>query len=1390
VKQDIVEIENQVNVIAANAVLSDGNGNVDGTNGSTNIKRLLVSGGLITREVNKQSILPSARILSDVAAMDEVVVLVEEAVVEPEFLEGKVEASGTGVPADGYAFYRYDDSNVTDGLNSRVEIEMPKNTNKGYIFGRGLTIGTDSKSDSQYKVVLQNAACVTDPGNEGLPTAIVSKRYAESNYVQIKNVDDEEGTRSISLPVITSWSQPSPFSPTNLSGWIKYPPTAPEPVEVTNDGTVVAPSRLGVQFSYTVPPESTNAVGMDNTSPINSVKFTGTVRLAKNFSVAKLWLMDVTDPSDPSVFFESALANGNGSVLVRNGYKTTESTEIDMDPELTDPLSILFSRASPATFINSNGFMEFVGANVPRYDHDPTTLAPKGLLLEPSKTNTQQRTTDMRAWTQSGTQTITTNDFPLLVNGRYHHLITANGTSGIKAIRRGFSGSSNMLTASIYLRRGTNNFAQLYIGEVSIFANFDLVTGQPGNKTATVTSTMTPCVNGWYRCTMSFTSSSAANMFVSIVTSATSVRAEINTLNTSIYVTAPQVEVGTVATSYIENVGTATTTRAADVYTPRPAWDVTPITGDALNDDLQIEFSVWRQGGKLDIGSGYTVPLTWPFALTQDKKMRCVFVVETAGGTSRFTMVKNKVALLSNSVDTAIEPPNDSETRLGTLKRKWKSVHASEFDAHQGSVKNVKLVVDNTTFIGDAVPHTYIQQLQLGGGGGGDGQTTPDLSNYIQKNVDVDISASYTFDSGKLRLRNGAGTNEVAAKSDLNWTTITGKPVLFSGNYDDLSNKPTLTTGPQGPIGETGPAGPHGLQGDKGDTGAQGLQGPTGPVGPQGLQGDAGAQGVQGIAGPQGLIGPIGPQGLKGDKGDTGAQGVQGLTGPIGPQGPKGDAGAQGLQGLTGPAGPVGATGATGAASTIAGPQGLKGDKGDTGAQGIQGLPGPAGPQGPKGDTGAQGLQGTVGPAGPVGATGATGAASTIAGPQGPKGDKGDTGAQGIQGIAGPQGLKGDKGDTGAQGLQGLTGPQGPTGATGATGAASTIAGPQGPIGPTGPAGPNATIANVTGLQTALDGKAASSHTHTIANVTGLQTTLDGKAATSHTHTIANVTNLQTALDGKAASSHTHTIANITDFKTGTWTNINRPEWTNNFGWENVGPFMFPTEASNFDIIAYNSITPTMDYMYNLGQKQKRYKHVYTQFVMCGSVYFNNQTSEMFTGSYNELRDLPVEDTVLRNFENFTSKLGVGGLEREVTGLNPSPNPLSYTTVKLRLTEYSLPPVAGLTINNATLHFKTYYGPNSINFPIGNSKMEGVIPMGLSTFTVNGDAHTLIKQEEQAVVNDSCNLNGTDITRVLLYVNVSTALTLNRDVLCFSDTLSNFTGPSIKDHITNITNRR
>lgn len=76
-------------------------------------------------------------------------------------------------------------------------------------------------------------------------------------------------------------------------------------------------------------------------------------------------------------------------------------------------------------------------------------------------------------------------------------------------------------------------------------------------------------------------------------------------------------------------------------------------------------------------------------------------------------------------------------------------------------------------------------------------------------------------------------------------------------------------------------------------------------------------------------------------------------------------------------------------------------------------------------------------------------------------------------------------------------------------------------------------ISDVSGLQTALDGKASTTHGHTIADVSGLQTALDGKAASAHGHAIADVTGLSAALSGKAdaviapdlVTSTTYTLA-------------------------------------------------------------------------------------------------------------------------------------------------------------------------------------------------------------------------------------------------------------------------
>ncbi len=70
-----------------------------------------------------------------------------------------------------------------------------------------------------------------------------------------------------------------------------------------------------------------------------------------------------------------------------------------------------------------------------------------------------------------------------------------------------------------------------------------------------------------------------------------------------------------------------------------------------------------------------------------------------------------------------------------------------------------------------------------------------------------------------------------------------------------------------------------------------------------------------------------------------------------------------------------------------------------------------------------------------------------------------------------------------------------------------------------------------TATQTALNGKANSTHSHAISDVTNLQTSLDGKASSTHSHAISDVTNLQTSLDAKAPTASptfTGTVSGVT----------------------------------------------------------------------------------------------------------------------------------------------------------------------------------------------------------------------------------------------------------------------
>ena len=166
--------------------------------------------------------------------------------------------------------------------------------------------------------------------------------------------------------------------------------------------------------------------------------------------------------------------------------------------------------------------------------------------------------------------------------------LLANGTSAAHLIQQGYTTVAGTTYAfSWFIKAGTNNFVQLALSTEGRFANFDLSSGVVGSSSGIISAGIEPSTNGFYRCSIIFTVSSAVaqNFRAIIVTSNTAVQAEVNTLATSVILWGAQLEQRSSVTAY-----TATTTQAITNYIPvlQTALDSVarfhhnPVTGESL----------------------------------------------------------------------------------------------------------------------------------------------------------------------------------------------------------------------------------------------------------------------------------------------------------------------------------------------------------------------------------------------------------------------------------------------------------------------------------------------------------------------------------------------------------------------------------------------------------------------------------------------------------------------------------------------------------------------------------------------------------------------------------------------------------------------------------------
>jgi hypothetical protein len=234
--------------------------------------------------------------------------------------------------------------------------------------------------------------------------------------------------------------------------------------------------------------------------------------------------------------------------------------------------SITFARttgaSNPATYVNSGGVVTVATNDQPRFDHNPVTLACKGLLIEESRTNLFLQSQDLATTWVALTGTVNANqvispdgaqnaDEVVAPNGSDATVAQTVPTTTTSYCWSVFAKSNGLTTLRFYSRFNPQN-------DIAVF------------NLATLSATGTSARiedygDGWYRCSAVFTptSSSATNNY--------RFRTEVGDGIKSMYLWGAQLEAGTFATSYIPTTTTALTRNA----------DLATITGTNFSDFWQ-----------------------------------------------------------------------------------------------------------------------------------------------------------------------------------------------------------------------------------------------------------------------------------------------------------------------------------------------------------------------------------------------------------------------------------------------------------------------------------------------------------------------------------------------------------------------------------------------------------------------------------------------------------------------------------------------------------------------------------------------------------------------------------------------------------------------------------
>lgn len=237
----------------------------------------------------------------------------------------------------------------------------------------------------------------------------------------------------------------------------------------------------------------------------------------------------------------------------------------------TDSLDsrVTFTRASTATFVGSNGSIQSAAINTPRFDYDPVTLAPKGLLLEEARTNLMTYSESLDTLAQWGQNAVTVSA---------NATTSPDGTTNADAIIPNTSVTAHNLSSTTPVLIGSTyavsifaktsgyryvSFKGLGLGGAG-GAIFDLQNGVVVATNSWSSATIVAFPNGWYRLSAVGTATGLAGPIYCVYDNPNNLDFAGDGVS-GVHMYGAQAEIGTSATSYIPNLSFTANTRNADV---------------------------------------------------------------------------------------------------------------------------------------------------------------------------------------------------------------------------------------------------------------------------------------------------------------------------------------------------------------------------------------------------------------------------------------------------------------------------------------------------------------------------------------------------------------------------------------------------------------------------------------------------------------------------------------------------------------------------------------------------------------------------------------------------------------------------------------------------------